>query len=91
MNYNASGYDDFGNFNYGATGTALGVSSNALLFGAGVAKNVNYWPKGKGNPHSKQPPWNDPHKMDLIRQGILLHKTVVKDKQRNHGATISGY
>lgn len=70
MNYNAAGFDDFGNFSYGATGTALGIPSDALLLGAGMAKNVNYWSKGRSNPYSNQPRWNDPHKMNMIKQGI---------------------
>ena len=36
-------YHDFGNFNFGATGTALGLSSGALLRGAGMAKHL--WTK----------------------------------------------
>ena len=32
-------YADFGNFNYGATGTALGISEMILLRGAGFAQS----------------------------------------------------
>jgi len=67
-------YDDFGNFNYGATGTALGLSSSELLIAAGIVKNFNYWSKGESNPYSNQPLTNDPHKMDMIVQGIKFAK-----------------
>ncbi len=71
-NYNAIGreYDDFGTFDYGATGVALGIPNNVLLGAAGIAKNLNYWSKGQSNPYLDQPLWNDPQKMDMIVQGI---------------------
>jgi RHS repeat-associated protein len=34
-------YDEFGNFNFGATGAALGIPGNALLRGAGYAKGLS--------------------------------------------------
>lgn len=63
-------YDDFGNFNYGATGTALGLPSGVLMNAAGVVKNFNYWSKGQSNPYWNQPYTNDPQKMAMIAQGI---------------------
>ena len=63
-------FDDAGNFNFGATGIATGVPSSALMWGAGFAKNLNYWSKFKANPYSSQPYTNDPHKMAMIAQGI---------------------
>ena len=71
-NYQSQGtqYDDFGNFNYGATGTALGILSSALMWAGGLVKNINYWSKGQSNPYSNQPYTNSPQKTNMIAQGI---------------------
>lgn len=46
-------YDDFGNFNYGATGAAMGIPLDLLLRGAGFAK----WRRYPGNdPYGR--PWD---------------------------------
>ena len=63
-------YDDFGNFNYGATGTALGLPQAAVMWAGGLVKNINYWSKGQANPYRNQPYMNDRHKMSMIAQGI---------------------
>jgi hypothetical protein len=34
-------YQDFGNFNYGVVGVYLGLSDDAILWGAGIAQGVN--------------------------------------------------
>jgi len=63
-------YDDFGNFNYGATGTAVGFSSATLLRAAGAKK----WWESSGAPYGK--PWGDyPYgnqadKQEWIQDGI---------------------
>jgi hypothetical protein len=67
-------YDDFGNFNYGATGAALGIPSGALMSIAGFKKNIDYWSKFQSNPYSNKPFSNDPNKMKMIAQGIQYAK-----------------
>jgi len=63
-------YDDFGNFNYGATGTAVGFSPGTLLRAAGAKK----WWESSGAPYGK--PWGDyPYgnqtdKQEWIQDGI---------------------
>jgi RHS repeat-associated protein len=55
-------YDNFGNFNFGATGCAAGIPLNALLRGAGLAKSRdlkndpygNFWQYPYGNQPDKQ-------------------------------------
>jgi RHS repeat-associated protein len=69
-------YDDFGNFNYGATGAAMGVPLNLLLRGAGAAK----WRRYPGNdPFGR--PWdrsgnfgNQPEKNQQIINGYNWYK-----------------
>jgi hypothetical protein len=57
-------YDDAGNFNYGATGTAIGIPSSVLLKGADAYKNfMNFW-------HNKPMNGNEPQKNDMIQKGI---------------------
>ena len=63
-------YDDFGNFKYGATRTALGLPQAAVMWAGGLVKNINYWSKGQANPYRNQPYMNDQHKMSMIAQGI---------------------
>lgn len=61
-----STYDDFGNFNYGATGAALDLSFNSLKAGAVYARlKRNPWKQLKDNGFS-----NPSHKNDMIRQGM---------------------
>ena len=57
-------YDAFGNFNYGATGTALGIRDVTLLGAAGIAKWFNYAANKppQMNQYWSQPWTNDPHK-----------------------------
>jgi putative RNase toxin 44 of polymorphic toxin system len=47
-------YDDFGNFNFGATGPAVGFDADMLLRGAGAKK----WWESKGSPYGV--PWGGP-------------------------------
>src|SRR5579859_2660694 len=73
-------YDDFGNYNFGATGAALGLPDNLLLWGAGVKKYLQLLPHGgTGDPNDSNPlgryPWgNQKHKSDCIRAGIQKYK-----------------
>ena len=68
-------YDAFGNFNYGATGTALGLDSYTLQNEAGRAQKPGTGGKGKlgrfGDPKSGIPPYGDrPVDNYWIKQGI---------------------
>src|SRR5262249_55676157 len=45
----AGKYDDFGNFNFGATGAAAGFSEEVLLRGAGALKTILLKMAGKSN------------------------------------------
>ena len=73
-------YDDFGNYNFGATGAALGLPDNLLLWGAGVKKYFQLLPHGgTGDPKDSNPlgryPWgNQMHKSDCIKAGIQTFK-----------------
>ncbi len=64
-------YENFGNFHYGAVGTAAGISPGVLLRGAGVAQkfagtNDPEWDSYEG-PNSH---WDDPKDQTWIRAGI---------------------
>ncbi|WAH54532.1 polymorphic toxin type 44 domain-containing protein [Pseudescherichia vulneris] len=65
-------YDDFGNFNYGAVGTAAGFPEQVLLRGAGWAQGHS----GNGNPakfgvwYGAAPYGDDPADQVWIRAGI---------------------
>jgi RHS repeat-associated protein len=71
-------YEEFGNFNYGATGTALGLPADVLLRGAGWA-SVKADPRRAsiyGRPLNKNPPYGDDAKDGYwIIQGINYAKT----------------
>lgn len=59
-------YDDFGNFNYGATGAVFNFSFDTLKNGAVAARLLR-------NPLTQLEKYgfgNDPHKNDMIRQGM---------------------
>lgn len=64
-------WDKFGNFNYGAAGTAAGIPSEILLMGAGFAQER----AGTSNPewgrwYSEPPFGDDPTDQGYIRDGI---------------------
>jgi RHS repeat-associated protein len=68
-------YDAFGNFNFGATGAALGIPQSILLRGAGLAKFFNVHPLGKfGNPLGQWPYGNQREKQQAIEDGIRYFK-----------------
>ncbi len=65
-------YEDFGNFNFGATGAALGLSNYVLLRGAGIAQIMagtsapewSFWGFSHGD---------DPEDQLQIRAGINFY------------------
>jgi len=64
-------YEDFGNYNFGATGTAFGLPSAVLLRGAGWAnKKADPTRKGLGDPWGKYPYGDDPNDQVQIQSGI---------------------
>ena len=65
-------YEDFGNFNYGATGTAMGIPPDILLRGAGWA-SIKADPNRRriyGTPFGDKPYGDDPRDAFWIIQGI---------------------
>jgi RHS repeat-associated protein len=75
-NYKSLGgqYDAFGNFNFGATGAALGVPDNLVLRGAGLAKWWKLSPDPNGNPLGPYPYGNEYDKQRMIEEGIRYFK-----------------
>lgn len=73
-------YDDFGNFNFGATGAALGYTDAELLRGAGALKvlerRVRHQPNppSLGSPLGAYPYGNEKQKQEMIRAGIDYYK-----------------
>lgn len=67
-------YDNLGNFNFGATGAALGYSEEELLFGAGALKTlerrVNHLPPLPYSPSGLTPYGNQNEKQQQIKRGI---------------------
>jgi hypothetical protein len=59
-------WDDFGNFNYGATGCALGIPLNLLLRGAGYAKSKRLKDDPFGSPWGGYPYGNQPEKQKQV-------------------------
>ena len=67
-----SKYENFGNFNYGVTGRAMGIPREILLRGAGYA-SIKADPARKenfGNWYGKPPYGDDPKDQLLIIQGM---------------------
>ncbi|MBB1202128.1 type IV secretion protein Rhs [Enterobacteriaceae bacterium 89] len=61
----------FGNFNFGAAGTAAGISANILLRGAGWAQGHAGTSRPEwGKWHEKPPYGDDPTDQRNIEQGI---------------------
>lgn len=75
-NTDGSQYDDFGNFNFGATGAALGYSDTELLAGAGALKALERAWKGQHTPRADTlgQYGNERHKDDMIKAGIRYFK-----------------
>jgi type VI secretion system secreted protein VgrG len=70
------GYDDFGNFNFGAMGAALGYSDSVLQRGAGGLKVLErafrhqQTPPAFGSPFGAYPYGNELQKQEMIKRGI---------------------
>ena len=72
-NYKKQGrqYEAFGNFNYGATGTVLGIPEHVLLRAAGVAQTFAKTTKPEfGSWWGADPFGDDPRDQYWIRRGI---------------------
>jgi RHS repeat-associated protein len=68
---NPSPYGDFGNFNFGATGSAAGLPLQELLRGAGWAQQqAGTSQPNWGNPWGNSPYGDDPHDQAMIGLGI---------------------
>jgi Bacterial toxin 44 len=68
-------YQDFGNFNYGATGRALGLSEDTLLRGAGAAQMLGgAYDTAFGTPLGGPPHGDDPRDQFWIREGIRYYE-----------------
>ena len=64
-------YEDFGNFNFGATGSAFGFPSSVLKRGAGWANQIaDPTRKGLGSPYGSYPYGDDPQDQNQISNGI---------------------
>jgi uncharacterized protein RhaS with RHS repeats len=64
-------YEDFGNFNFGATGSAFGLPDSVLHRGAGWAnQKADPTRKGLGSPWGKYPYGDDPNDQEQIGKGI---------------------
>lgn len=61
----------FGNFNYGATGTAAGIPADILLMGAGWAQSRAGMSKPSWGTWYQKPPYgDDPSDQRAIKEGI---------------------
>ena len=68
--YNKQGYqyDDAGNFNYSATGAAVGIPTDVLIAGADAYQDfMNFW-------RNKPMKGNEPQKNEMIRRGMDYFK-----------------
>ncbi len=63
-------YDDFGNFNYGATGAVLTNKLQTLVNGAALAR-LSRRPLAQLKNFGLG---NDPHKNEMIRQGMQYYQ-----------------
>jgi len=66
-------YQNFGNFNYGAVGTAFGLPEQVLLRGAGWAQGQS-GNDGSGKWWGDAPHGDDPADQDMIKKGIEYAK-----------------
>lgn len=64
-------FANFGNFNFGAAGTAAGIPENILLMGAGWAQSHAGTSKPEWGYWYQKPPYgNNPSDQFYIREGI---------------------
>jgi hypothetical protein len=76
-------YIPFGNFNYGAAGSAAGFSPDALLRAAGWAQlGAGNWSPEFGVPWGGPPYGDDPDDQDWIKRGIEYFKCWLKKLHR---------
>ncbi len=69
-------YQDFGNYNFGISGSAAGFPADALLRGAGWAQQRAKTSEPKwGNPWGGPPYGDDPADQDWIKEGIKDFKS----------------
>lgn len=66
--------EDFGNFNYGATGAALGLPDWMLYRVAGVKQVKDHWKDGQHTKILIDPYGDDPRDADMIRRGIEYYR-----------------
>ena len=72
-----SQYEDFGNFNYGATGRAVGIPAQILKRGAGWAQTrAGTSKKDWGKPLGSPPHGDDPADQKQIQRGIDYHDSL---------------
>jgi RHS repeat-associated protein len=75
-------YQEFGNFNFGATGSAAGISEGALKRGAGWAQEkAKTSQKQWGHWYSGSPYGDDPADQIWIQKGIEYYKCRRKNKK----------
>ncbi len=81
-------YQDFGNFNYGVTGSAVGIPGDILLKQAGKAQKAAGTSKPEwGDPGiggvlgGTAPYGDDPHDQEMIQSGIDYYKTHYEGKK----------
>jgi len=68
-------YEEFGNFNYGATGRAVGFSEDTLLRAAGaVQKLTNTSREEWGEPWGEPPYGDDPSDQEMIKRGVEYYE-----------------
>ena len=73
--------EDFGNFNYGATGSAIGIPSEVLLRAAGVVQQMAGTSKPEwGNPWDSSGPYgDDPVDQHMIQEGISYYNNFMNE------------
>lgn len=65
-----SQYEDFGNFNFGATAAAMGIPQWVALNGAGIYQQTRgAAAAGQGTPLVKAPYGDDPKDAEMIKKG----------------------
>ena len=71
-------YENYGNFNYGAVGAALGIPDEVLLRMAGYAQYSDQTSNPKwGNPLGGPPYGDDPKDQHWIKEGIRYYREVI--------------
>lgn len=66
--------EDFGNFNYGATGAAMGLSDELLYRAAGAKQALDHLKDGKYSGIMKPPYGDDQRDAAMIRRGIEYYR-----------------